>query len=355
VNQLGYYGKTPHRGDFVRFNLPQAFLKVWDDWLQQVMILGEGQCQDWAQLYTHAPAWRFVLSGGIAGNTPWIGVLRASQDKVGRRFPFCLAMSLSENTLPCASLNSNARWFDDADRLLDHVLADNDMFDELQDELAVLAEKHAQQVVEELSNSVAMNNTRQSDAVTISVMSGNALCSSQSLPAVLDTVLKQTLGEYSLWMASAPTEVTVINAGLPVDQAGLALFSADWAAASTAQINADLLSAISSLDAAPQSGDDKKTNQSIHTGATTAAVAEETLDDAINGLADTTDDSGVQSVETLNENLHTAAVEQVPSDDDWAALDNFDDTSIKEPKIPLPEVEPLELDEDDLPDAPWES
>ena len=274
MNQLGYYGKTPHRGDFVRFNLPQAFLKVWDDWLQQLMIHGESQCPDWAQLYTQAPAWRFVLSGGIAGNTPWIGVFRASQDKVGRRFPFCLAMSLPEDTLPCASVNSKATWFEDADNLLDRVLADNDAFDGMKDELALLAEKYTQLAVEPASP-VTLTNDQPGDAVTISVTSSNALCLNHCMPAVLDTVLKQTLGEYSLWMASVPTEVTVINAGLPVNHAGLALFSADWATASTAQINADLLSGTSSLDAAPQHGEDEKLNQSMHTGATTTiAVAE---------------------------------------------------------------------------------
>lgn len=349
MNQLGYYGKTPHRGDFVRFNLPQAFLKVWDDWLHQVMILGESHCPDWAQLYTRAPAWRFVLSSGIAGNTPWIGALRASQDKVGRRFPFCLAMSLSEDTLPCTSVSSMTQWFEDADNLLDRVLADNDTFDGMQGELASLAEKHTQ-LSAESDNPVVVNNGQPDDAVTISVMSSNALCSSRSLPALLDTVLRHTLGEYSLWMASSSTEVTVINAGLPVDHAGLALFSADWAAASTAQINIDSLSDTSSLDAIPQSGDDKVQHQFIHTGATSATGIDRSLDDVIA----TNVDNRTQSVATLNETLDTATVEQVPSADDWAALENFNETSNTETTVMVPDVEPLELDEDDLPDAPWE-
>jgi type VI secretion system protein ImpM len=142
VNQLGYYGKTPHHGDFVRFNLPQSFIKVWDDWLQQIMINGESQSQSWPTQYAQAPAYRFVLSGGIAGNTPWIGILKTSQDKEGRRFPFCLALSLPEHELPCVSVSTKALWFDEAEALLTRVAAREYNFDDLQGELALLAKKH---------------------------------------------------------------------------------------------------------------------------------------------------------------------------------------------------------------------
>ena len=361
MNQLGYYGKTPHRGDFVRFNLPQAFLKVWDDWLQQVMILGESHCQDWATLYTRAPSWRFVLSGGIAGNTPWIGVLRASQDKVGRRFPFCLAMSLSEDALPCASLNLTAPWFDDADKLLDRVLLGDDTFDELQGELTRLAELHAR-IADAPSKPVVLNNSQPGDAVTIGVTSGHALSSSNCLPTVLDTVLSQTLGEYSLWMTSAPTELTVINAGLPVDNAGLALFSADWDAASTAQINVDLLAEKPGPANALHPCDEKGPEQSIRTdtirtdrsttGSPDGDQSPDKMEDVVT-IARLDKDS--KTIEIFGASSTPAIEEQVPSADDWAALDDFANTSNDESKVVVPEVEPLELDEDDLPDAPWEN
>ncbi len=351
MNQLGYYGKTPHRGDFVRFNLPQAFLKVWDDWLLQVMIHGESHCEDWADIYTRAPAWRFALSSGIAGNTPWIGVLRPSHDKVGRRFPFCLAVSLAEDAMPCVSVSAQALWLDEADTLLSRVVASDYRYDDLQGDLTVMADKfraNSREASSQVSSSVAPSV----DVVTISTMSANALFSNDTLSAILDAVLQQTLGEYSVWIANAATNTTVINAGLPIDNAGLALFNSDWAAASTMQIDTAMLSSLSGLATSLPPGIDEAPALQIRNGTSTgtAAKAELNTDDA------SSDEMPAEATPDASDNVSgNDAIEKIPSPDDWAALDRFSDTSTIVEKVIVPEVEPLELDEDDVPDAPWES
>ena len=48
------------------------------------------------------------------------------------------------------------------------------------------------------------------------------------------------------------------------------------------------------------------------------------------------------------------ALQQIPSADDWAALEDFEESAQGRTPVMVPVVEPLELDEDDLPDAPWE-
>ena len=34
---VGFYGKMPSRGDFVRRGLPDSFVDPWDAWLQDMM------------------------------------------------------------------------------------------------------------------------------------------------------------------------------------------------------------------------------------------------------------------------------------------------------------------------------
>lgn len=351
MNQLGYYGKTPHRGDFVRFNLPQSFIKVWDDWLQQVMINGESQDQTWPAQYAQAPAYRFVLSSGIAGNTPWIGILKASQDKVGRRFPFCLALSLPEYELACVSVTTKAPWFDEAEALLTRVLATEYNFDDLQGELASMATRHTQPIMP-AANPISLASNQSNDDVTISVLSSTALRSSQALPALLDTVLQQTLSEYSLWMACGDIDATTINAGLPINNAGLALFNSDWKTASTAHIDLNTLPASIALvgeltanpDAQiPSAAIDSPVNEQSY------EVDSEATSDSETQIA-TPNQADQQGTDDTVEIPIPDAPEQIPSANDWAALAEFADTT---PAV-VPDVETLELDEDDAPDAPWE-
>lgn len=390
MNQLGYYGKTLHKGDFVRFNLPQSFVKVWDDWLQQVMIAGETQNQTWPSQYAQAPTYRFVLSGGIAGNTPWIGILKPSQDKVGRRFPFCLAMSLPENDLPCISVNTKSLWFDEAEVLLARVSASDYHFEDLQAELASMADRHTSTIIP-TTHPITLSSNQSDDDITISTSSSNALCSSHALPGLLDAVLQQTMGEYSLWMSSAGVETTNINSGLPTNNSGLALFTCDWKTASTVRLDlSTLASSLTSLDALPLNPAIESTTSTIdshtyeesfdstlespddlsedYTNVTSDDLSSDLSNDSTQDLSadsltdsttdatpDSTHDSqttqiGQQESKVTAETPIQTDIVRTPTTHDWAALDDFVDTT----PVVVPDVEPLELEEDDAPTAPWE-
>lgn len=89
---FGAFGKFPGMGDFLRVNLPVAFVQAWDTWLQQGMLdvrerLGEG----WNEAYMSAPIWRFTLPAAAAGPQVVTGILMASVDRVGRQYPLTLA------------------------------------------------------------------------------------------------------------------------------------------------------------------------------------------------------------------------------------------------------------------------
>ncbi|MFK7853261.1 MAG: type VI secretion system-associated protein TagF [Granulosicoccus sp.] len=359
MNQLGYFGKTRHRGDFVRFNLPQSFTKVWDDWLQQIILDGEQYYQqEWKSLYDNAPAHHFVLSSGIAGNQVWVGILLPSQDKVGRRFPFCLAMSLTEFNLPLVSAAQLAPWFKDAHELLVRMQGGDFDFDLLQVELASLAEKYAQDAPA-TSPLITMPNLH-SDSIGIAVNTADPLDNAVATQALLDAALIQTLGEYSLWMCQDGSKQSLLHSGLPVGQSALAMFSGDSQACAPTQLD------ISSFDAS---------------AFTAAAVLQQLPENENDAMDETSEfiqansspenpDYGLNESEHLDSNndqvidnndiqaLDTGALEQAPSADDWAALDEFDEAADVPVTLRMPKVEPLELDDDDsidTEDAPWET
>lgn len=86
--RVGFYGKLPSKGDFVRAGLSRAFVGAWDNWLQAVMPISRCDPGDtwWVMC-----AWRFAFDPGICGPCPATGVLLPSADRVGRRFPLVIA------------------------------------------------------------------------------------------------------------------------------------------------------------------------------------------------------------------------------------------------------------------------
>jgi type VI secretion system protein ImpM len=109
----GYFGKLPGAGDFVQRRLPPVFVDAWDRALSHAVagardLLGAG----WTDAWQHAPAWRFLLSPGIAGASAWAGVTVPGCDRVGRCFPMVVAAALPGGTATPGVLDDGGRWFD---------------------------------------------------------------------------------------------------------------------------------------------------------------------------------------------------------------------------------------------------
>jgi type VI secretion system protein ImpM len=89
---VGFYGKLPARGDFVRRGLPRGFTDRWDDWLQMVLAGSHALLGDaWLPAYLEAPIWRFALPPGQCGEFGVLGLMLPSVDKAGRYFPLTFA------------------------------------------------------------------------------------------------------------------------------------------------------------------------------------------------------------------------------------------------------------------------
>lgn len=89
---IGFFGKIPARGDFVRAGLPRAFIEPWDRWMQRMVAASRSTLGEaWLPAWLQAAVWRFTLSPGICGPGAVIGLWMPSVDCVGRYFPLTLA------------------------------------------------------------------------------------------------------------------------------------------------------------------------------------------------------------------------------------------------------------------------
>lgn len=89
---IGYFGKIPSRGDFVKASDNPALLKVLDDWLARAMDLLSTDAR-WKLTYDALAPVHFAFVGprrrlAIGGH------IVASSDQSSRRFPFLMASSM---------------------------------------------------------------------------------------------------------------------------------------------------------------------------------------------------------------------------------------------------------------------
>ena len=122
---FGAFGKIPALGDFFRLDLPRGFVEPWDLWLQSGMIAARETLGDrWTDCYMSAPLWRFTLSENLAGSASMSGVMMASVDRVGRRFPLTLAV-LTEGGAGAGTHFSNDAMFADLEQVALDALEDD--------------------------------------------------------------------------------------------------------------------------------------------------------------------------------------------------------------------------------------
>ena len=133
--EVGFYGKLPSHGDFLRRRVPDAFVERWDAWLQQSMsesrsTLGER----WLEVYLTSPVWRFVFAAGACGPVPVLGLMAPSVDRVGRHFPLTIIAELPPDVDCAAAATQSSAFFESAERLVVETLAaeevDFERFDE---------------------------------------------------------------------------------------------------------------------------------------------------------------------------------------------------------------------------------
>ena len=359
--QFGYYGKTIHRGDFVKFNLPQIFINVWDDWLQQVLHEGDVQHEsDWNNIYLSSCSYRFGLSAGIAGESPWIGVMCPATDKVGRRFPFCIALSLPDGISPVAHSVALEPIYAGIQELVKQATQPEYEFDNLQSTMAEMSTSLKPDLEAFSSNSA--HNFKPSDPSTnlsIRTNSHATLDDPVYASSLLDSVLRQTWFSYSIWQPVDrldESQSSLISGGLPMISSALALFDAAWNASKTGSLilpKAQLDTAKAAVAAAAAQAADLQ-----------EAPADTSIDEDDSINADST--QPVPSSKTENEPLtdhedvplEFQKTEKVPPPTDTAAPDSLpelDQNASLLDDFEEPVVEKLELDDELADENPWDN
>jgi len=313
---IGYYGKLQHRGDFVRFNLPKTFINVWDDWLQQLLLAAEElHGTQWGSVYNNCDSYRFALDANLAGMHAWTGLMFPGIDKVGRRFPFCIAAQLPVQIKATMAIGQLENWYTEVEIIARQALNDNDAYTALQQTLGTLAEQgygvslDTEPLME--CDELAHDRTQ----IGAHIADNRALTSADNAQVLIHSLLAQTIGQYSIW-SSLPSNstipTTVISHGLPVGNAGIALFDRNWSSTSFEMLPTRVLA-----EAIP--------SNLIQTDLPVGAKFSE---------------AKIEESSTAIENIAT-------STGDWSALETDEEPTF------VPECEKLELD-DDLAEKPWE-
>lgn len=128
AGRVGFFGKMPGRGDFVRRDLPNAFVDIWDEWLTECIARSRAALgHHWTDAWLCAPVWRFGLGGGLCGPTAWAGVMMPSVDSAGRYFPLTLVASVAGVEIPASLLIGG--WIDAMENAAISALDDATGFD----------------------------------------------------------------------------------------------------------------------------------------------------------------------------------------------------------------------------------
>lgn len=112
TTQIGYFGKIPSRGDFIKHGDNPALLKMLDDWLANAMELMTADAR-WKLTYDALPPLHFAFIGPRRGRAI-AGHIAASSDASSRRFPFLMmgAMEVAQPAgfVPTSPLVLSRLW-----------------------------------------------------------------------------------------------------------------------------------------------------------------------------------------------------------------------------------------------------
>jgi type VI secretion system protein ImpM len=231
--ESGFYGKVPTHSDFIRHNLPRAFIDPWDDWLQSAFAASKAQLNEaWLETYLTSPIYRFVLTPSLCGEVSRIGIMMPSVDKIGRYYPFVLAAGLDNAGSPFDLLKRYEEWFEGAQKLALSALEDGFELDALIPSMTTLDALLKQPP----SATDALPSTDANDAQGDFLLIHETLDSPSQLDALYPKLLHKTLCEvcqaYSLWWTAGSENITpslLISQGFPPTANIAAMLSGDWA------------------------------------------------------------------------------------------------------------------------------
>ena len=141
MNGVGFFGKLPGAGDFVRRRLPMDFVTQWDRHCQRAIDATRRELGDaWSAAWRCAPTWRFVLPAQVCGASAWCGLVGPGFDRVGREFPLVIASPVGHDI---AQVLANDAWFDALDRTFESAIDEALSVDTFDSRVSTLPSPHA--------------------------------------------------------------------------------------------------------------------------------------------------------------------------------------------------------------------
>ncbi len=137
----GLYGKLPMKRDFITVSVPDAFLDLWEPWLQGGLTASREELGTrWEEVFLKAPIWRFWLGADLCGLAT-IGSFMPSVDEVGRFFPLtAFACAGQGASFSPPQRNPQSDWFGAAEAMLLEALDDGVEYDAVLAQLQALPE-----------------------------------------------------------------------------------------------------------------------------------------------------------------------------------------------------------------------
>jgi len=202
---IGFFGKMPGYGDFVRRDFPGELGRRWDDWLQMGLaasrdILGER----WLERYLMSPIWRFCLGAGLCGKAQWMGAMMPSVDRIGRYFPLTAVTDIPPDQSLFGTAARAASWFGRLEETLLAVLREESLTaEELQARLAAIARPG------DAATTEAPTPRRLTDRggfVSLRLAATDDLQDAAGLLA--DALVQKSCGAFSLWWSGGSAYVS---------------------------------------------------------------------------------------------------------------------------------------------------
>ena len=235
---VGFYGKLPSHGDFLRRRVSDAFVSAWDGWLQECLSASRTTLGDrWLDVYLTSPAWRFAFSRGACGDTAVIGVMVPSVDRVGRYFHLALVAELPDDLNPIATTTEFDAFFEGAEKLVIETLAaDNVDFERF--------DARALELRSELETAYGNRSGVHLDAAAAAVLEGSGearwqipMRSSAEIGAVFRDLAENRLAALYqpavVWWTDGSAEVEpscLVSKGLPDPTSFAGLLDGAWSA-----------------------------------------------------------------------------------------------------------------------------
>lgn len=220
----GVFGKLPAHGDFIYRDLPTRFINVLDTWLQGFVGGSQEQLgEQWLDIYLTSPIWRFAFSEGVVDESAWVGLFLPSVDRVGRYFPFSVAMPLAPGSVPTEFISLQSEWYDAIEaaalRALNDELAIDDLVSVINSETPVMDSVYAKRGRAENVTGTVVNVEFEEQSPL------------GTMPFFLDGCLQEMLSSYSVWSTRGSNFVepcVFVTKGLPPIGGIAAMLDGRW-------------------------------------------------------------------------------------------------------------------------------